>query len=484
MTNFLTFALPTLNKVIDILITLVHKLINSGDNMLLPTSLSHFNRRVLLARFLVLILLFSLTACAKKQPNNQIFLMPAPDVYNVGAIDPFTDFDPIEAIPYEGMLYATDRKPAEEGDEKNIYLNERGFLLRVGVGKIEAGKIDMTWEEAREISLLKNRTDKYPMKITEVREIGILAESYSHFFDPEVTDIEKPGKDFAAMINAKLAKSKRKDIYIYVHGYKVVFENPLLVSTELWHFLGYDGVFIAYSWPSTPKTLAYFSDLETTSLSADNLRLLLEYLARDTDAENIHIIGYSAGTRLVINALNQLALIYKNEDKETFRKYLRIGHVILAGSDFDRQLFGAYIDNGILKVSKNFTIYLSEMDKALGMSKWVFNRDRLGQTWDESKMTENIADWLWNTDEITFIDVKDAEKSSTGNGHAYFRKSPWVSSDILSTLLYDLTPEERSLTRTREWPMWKFPPDYIKTLAERLAKENPALAPLTEKKTE
>jgi esterase/lipase superfamily enzyme len=252
----------------------------------------------------------------------------------------------------------------------------------------------MTWEEAREISLLKNRSGKYPMKITEVEEIGILAESYSNFIPPKVPDIEQPGKDFAAKINEKLATSKRKDIYIYVHGYKVVFENPLLVATELWHFLGYDGVFIAYSWPSTPKTLAYFSDLETTSLSAYNLRILLEYLARDTDAENIHIIGYSAGTRLVINALNQLALIYGDEDKETFQKYLRIGHVILTGSDFDRQLFGAYIDEGILKVSKDFTVYLSEMDKALSLSKWLFKRDRLGQMWHDGKMTKFIADWL------------------------------------------------------------------------------------------
>jgi len=439
-----------------------------------------YNKQVLLARFLVLVLLFSLTACAKKQPINQIFLMPAPDVYDAGAIDPFTDFNPMEAISYEGMLYATDRKPAAEDDKEDYYLNERGFLLRLGVGNLQLGDNTMTWEEAREISLLKNRAGNYPIKVTSVKETGILAESYSNFIPPDEGDIEAPGKIFAANINKKLAKSKRKDIYIYVHGYKVVFENPLLVAAELWHFLGYDGVFIAYAWPSTPKTLAYFSDLETTSFSAYNLRLLLEYLARDTDAENIHIIGYSAGTRVVINALNQLALIHRGETKETFRKYLRIGHVILTGSDFDRQLFGAYIDEGILEVPKRFTIYLSEMDKALGMSKWVFKRDRLGQTWDEDKMTEYIADWLWETDEITFIDVKDAEKSSTGNGHAYFRQSPWVSSDILTTLLYDLTPEERTLQRTREWPMWKFPPDYIKTLAERLAKENPALAPLTE----
>ena len=85
------------------------------------------------------------------------------------------------------MLYATDRKPADQGDEKNIYLNERGFLLRLGVGKIQLGDNTMTWEEARRISLLKNRSDKYPLKITEVEEIGILAESYSKFIPPEVS---------------------------------------------------------------------------------------------------------------------------------------------------------------------------------------------------------------------------------------------------------------------------------------------------------
>ncbi|MGB6972235.1 MAG: hypothetical protein WBD61_08750, partial [Desulfobulbales bacterium] len=97
---------------------------------------------------LALLLIFNLAACAKK-PVNEIFLMPAPDVYDAGAIDPFTDFDPIKAIPYEGMLYATDRKAADQGDEKNIYLNERGFLLRLGVGKIQLGDNTITWDEAR-----------------------------------------------------------------------------------------------------------------------------------------------------------------------------------------------------------------------------------------------------------------------------------------------------------------------------------------------
>ena len=62
-----------------------------------------------------------------------------------------------------------------------------------------------------------------------------------------------PSEQFAAKVNAKLAISRAKDVFIYLHGYKVVFENPLLVASELWHFLGYEGVFIAFAWPSTPR---------------------------------------------------------------------------------------------------------------------------------------------------------------------------------------------------------------------------------------
>jgi len=453
--------------------------------MELQASSAHSVWKALLFRLIALSLLFSLAACAGK-PLDQIFLMPAPDVYDAGAIDPFTDADPIKAIPYEGILYATDRKPSDGQGKEAHYLNERGFVLRLGVGKIELGDKNMTWEEARKVSLLKNRPGNYPLKVSNIREIGILADSYSVFTRPPGLGAEalEPGKRYAEKINEKLAISKSKDIYIYVHGYKVVFENPLLVAAELWHFLGYDGVFIAYAWPSTPKNLAYFSDLETTSLSSFNFRIFLEYLARETEAKNIHIIGYSAGTRLVINGLSQLALKYKDESKDNFQQKLRIGHVILTASDFDRQLYGALINSGILDVPRDTTIYLSELDSALSLSRWVFRRERLGQMWMNRKLPEGLSELLWQTDDLILIDVSDVEKASTGNGHAYFRKSPWVSSDILSTLMYDLTPVERGLFNSKEWPIWQFPSDYILKLVGKLAELNPDLAPLKEPKTD
>ena len=128
--------------------------------------------------FILLAATLAVTACATGGPY-QLNLMPAPDVYDDGAIDPFTDTDPIEKIPYSGILYATNRAPAV--DEEGYYLNQRGGVLRLGAARIQLGKEGVTWEEARQISLAKNRTDKYPLKVTEVEELGILDRSGAFF---------------------------------------------------------------------------------------------------------------------------------------------------------------------------------------------------------------------------------------------------------------------------------------------------------------
>ena len=289
------------------------------------------------------------------------------------------------------------------------------------------------------------------------------------------SDPRKPAERFAGLVNAQLNRSRRKDIYIYVHGYKVVFENPLLVATELWHFLGYDGVFIGYAWPSTPSRWAYFSDIETAELTAHNLRLFLKFLAEETEAERIHIIGYSAGTRVVVTTLLQLALLHAGQDKSSIQDKLRIGHVILVGSDVDRQLFGAYLVDGLLNVPASVSVYVSKSDRALGVSRWLFRRDRLGQMWQGRQIHPATVDFLRQAENLHIINVTEAEGAATGNGHAYFRKSPWASSDILVSLLYNLKPAERGLEKDAELPIWTFPPDYIQKLQTVLMSANPEL---------
>jgi esterase/lipase superfamily enzyme len=156
---------------------------------------------------------------------------------------------------------------------------------------------------------------------------------------------------------------------------------------------------------------------------------------------------------------------------------LKIGNVILTGSDYDLDLFGGLVVDGLLKVTDRHTIYLSGTDKALGISNWVFGgRNRLGQVWRDLENDAPAAEFLRDHDELIVIDVSEAEQSASGNGHAYFRKSPWVSSDILATLRYGLAPADRGLVLSAELPIWTFPPDYIDKLRGVLIEVNPDLA--------
>ena len=54
-----------------------------------------------------------------------------------------------------------------------------------------------------------------------------------------------------------------------------------------------------------------------------------------------------------------------------------------------------------------------------------------------------------------------AAGSTTGNGHDYFRQSPWVSSDILALLALNLAPDKRGLVPGNIPQLWRFPPDYV-----------------------
>ncbi|WP_163340571.1 alpha/beta hydrolase [Desulfopila sp. IMCC35008] len=244
-------------------------------------------------RYIILLSLVTITGCADAPYS--INMMPSPEAYATGVVNPFSDTNPIDVAPWHGLLYVTDRVPNEGENLSDFYSDEPANLLRLGISHIGiSGKKDILWDELHRISILKNRKEDYPLVVESIEEYGILDRSYYRYMDPSLVadDPEKVGKEFAGKINAKLSVSKNKGVYIYVHGYNTNFEDPVLVATELWHYLDYDGVFIAYSWPATNKGTAYFGDTEKAHWAGRHLRTFLRYLSDTTDAENIHVIAY------------------------------------------------------------------------------------------------------------------------------------------------------------------------------------------------
>ena len=297
------------------------------------------------------------------------------------------------------------------------------------------------------------------LSVPEAEELGVLPDTRPPFTPVEFDSsaAEAGPREFADLIDRTLLDGPGREIYVYVHGYKVVFENAVTVSTELWHYLDYEGAFIAFAWPSTPSRLAYLGDLETAEIAAITLRQFLEYLSAATQAQRIHLVGYSAGTRVVISALAGLAQQSRNA---------RIGHVVLIGSDMDRGLLGLTLADSVLDAVDDVTVYVSSNDKAMGISRRLFGRERAGEALSSHTSGEAPLEWLREHPKLSFVDVTDAAESTTENGHRYFRKSPWVSSDLLMLLRFGFRPGERGLVRSQDSPSWRFPPDYIERLSE------------------
>lgn len=405
--------------------------------------------------YLPILIALLVTACAEKQ-YNEIALMPSPVAYTTGAVDPFRGRSNTEVVNSK-LFYATDRAPADDSDASEFYANRRGYLLRVGSATVTMTPPATNWSEVREITQSADREVERTLSVTAVEEIGPLPiDSPNPLVEqPSANVLAETKRSFRAQVNRQLAGSGGRDAVIYVHGYNVDFEYPTLVSRELQHFLGYEGVFISYNWPATPNRAAYFKDLETVSATRRNLRSLIEFLVNDTNVRRVHLIGYSAGSRLAFETAYQLTLQSNAGHGNTW-----LGQVILVGSDLDRTYFAEALGDGLLDNMDQLSIYMSGSDAALNMSRLVFGQHRLGQIWESNEDTQAMETKLSALSKLALIDVTRSPGSALGNGHWYFRSSPWASNDILLTLLKGLAPQDRGLVREPGTAVWHFPEDY------------------------
>jgi len=429
-------------------------------------------------RFHFILLIAVLSSCGSNGPL--VFdLMPAPAAFTDTGIRLPNEDELVKDSTSHDIFYATDRRPASANDKQQFYSSKRGNALRLGRAEIETGRDDLTWSDARRVSLLKTRTEKFPIKVKGVKEYGVMDQSihkYSTLTQADVDQSPAATKQYIKEINQKLANSRNRTINIFVHGYKVTFENPILTTAEMWHFLAYDGVFIAYSWPSTPKTLAYFSDTETALVSSRHLRDLILFLSKRTNVDKINVIGYSAGSRVVTRAIGDLAILQTGKTHAQNKQQLKLGTVAIIAGDVDRKLVSGYLLDGADKLMDQFLIYQSDSDKALSFSRLLTSRNRLGQTFNIEDIDPTSIQYLKDHPHVVIVDVSNAEAARAGNGHGYLRNSPWVTSDLLMALAYAPKPQDRGLALKKAGiPLWTFPENYTEGLGKALRRYNPKL---------
>ena len=398
----------------------------------------------------------------------QTHLMTTPAIVSDGHINPFDHVVP-EYQNSEAPVFVASARTVS-GKTKypaQYYTTKRSRMVRVGLATLEIGP-GMTWDELVEESMVAKRSHNPEIALTAYEEYGPLWSTawppdFSFERDWDAAGIERgPADRFVEAIEEHLARSRRKEITIYVHGFNTKFEENLKRASEFWHYMERDEVLVSFDWASKGSLFSYEVDKANANFAIRQFRELLEFLATDTSAERINIIAHSAGNPIAIEALRQLSLKYYDLDDAEAQRRAKIGHVVFAAPDADLDTSLSAGVDGAGRVTQGFIVYASRKDKALGFSGGIFGDVRLGNS--IGKLTDDERDALIASDK-QWIDVAEAEKhSSTWLGHSYFHDNPWVSSDLMIFLRTGATAEERGLVRDMETGFLTFPDDYEEQL--------------------
>lgn len=246
-------------------------------------------------------------------------------------------------------------------------------------------------------------------------------------------------KDFFINLGKMVKASKKSNAFVFIHGYNVSFEDAARRTAQLSYDLHFDGAPVFYSWPSNGKTLAYTYDEANIEWAEYSLRIFLERFFSESKAENIYLIAHSMGNRALTRVIASIM-----EDKPKLRK--RIKEIILTAPDIDAQVFKRAIAPRLTKAGRPVTLYTSNEDKALFLSKGIHAYPRAGDSGE---------------DMIILPGIETIDASGINSGflkHSYFAESDPVLNDMFYLINRGNRANDRKLrgVDTKNGRYWSF----------------------------
>ncbi|MBL7645715.1 MAG: alpha/beta hydrolase [Candidatus Hydrogenedentes bacterium] len=381
------------------------------------------------------LILLLVPACATRQ------LMPPPALYAARGENPFEGTPEVLRSPDVNIIYATDRQRLEDKTGALTYGSLRAPALVTGVSAVRFGEIE-DWDSLVSQSLSTDRKEKlapHIVKNTETFTWPASGRKVDWYLSDEAgkraieAEFQVAGTQLQEVVSKQLSQTDLKEVYVLVHGYNVPFDDSVTTIAELWHFMGRQGVPIAYSWPAGHGGIrGYTTDRESGEYTVMHLKNMLEALAQCPDLQKVNILAHSRGTDVALTALRELNIAYRNRGLDP-GKALKLGSVVLAAPDLDFEVVTQRVmAEGVPFVPEQVTIYISEDDRALGLSSWVFDSvSRIGKL--TSKILSPVQKKrLAQNDTLEVVDAR--VKRADIFGHSYFYQDPSVSSDVILVL--------------------------------------------------
>jgi esterase/lipase superfamily enzyme len=380
-------------------------------------------------------------------------LMPAPAVFLDERVSPVLE---AASDPLINVFYATNRE-ARGTPEARVYARVPGADLNVGEVTIRIGDDATTLDRIFEWSTGASDDPRPYLHLAAVDEQAVIAP------DAPLSDAAKA---WLAEVEKAVAESRSGDVIIYVHGANTNLERAAGQAAQLQHFTGRNAVVVLFAWPTAENFLLYRRDLVTAEQSAPELARLIALLAENTTAKKIDVFTYSAGGTVGSDGL----AIAARKAAEPGAADPRIGEVYHAAPDADFRSFVDDLKDYAGRATRT-TVAANLSDSALRLSRIVTGASRAGRP-DMTELTPEATEFLLAaTDqyglELLRVRPENIPGLSTFS-HTFWYEDPWVSSDVLFTLLFHLAPDGRGLDygdTSFGGHYWTFTPDYPERLA-------------------
>ena len=322
--------------------------------------------------------------------------------------------------------YATDRGRTDSEDPARLYGHARANGLSYGVATVSIprshrpGIIDKP-------SLWRAEFGLSPSKHVMLQSV------------------EPLGKEafFGSLGDAVRARD-RKEIFVFIHGYNVTFEQAAKRAAQIAYDMNFSGLPVLYSWPSRGLAMGYIRDTAVVRLSGRRLLAFLDDLVEDSGADHIHIVAHSMGNRALTDALELMALRrgVSAGDAPVFDQ------IVFAAPDVDADLFAAMMPT-IRPLARRLTLYASQQDWALFASRKLHgDAPRAGQAGE---------------DVLVASDFDSVDMSLLGSdmlAHSYFSSALL---DLYTLFSRDLDPPRRCGLEPAEArgdrSAWRYVPD-------------------------
>jgi esterase/lipase superfamily enzyme len=399
--------------------------------------------------------------CASVQPH----MIPTPVVFRDSRLDMTKRLPPELRSTEVPVFYATTRAPVKPG-RPGHYADAAGEGVMLGVASVRLGPPGWQWSDLVASDLADTHGNARPGEVERIQELG------RWNGEEGASEAERA---FVARIDEQLSKTRNPEVVLYVHGYRVRFDEVTVMMGSWSHYLGHSAL-VTFQWPTGQHFWNYLTDCPNAEQYVPDIERLIALLST-THAKHVNIIAYSCGSPLLGQALARLRVRHPQEDRAQLAERYRIGNVIFAASDVDLKTFAREYMPPVMDLARQTIVYMSRNDAALGFSSVVAGASRLGRP-DIADLTVQDIKRLAADPRFQAIDVSDvrgAHEMGGMRGHGYWYANDWISTDVALSLRHPIPPAQRCLVREPDRVVWKFPDNYVDCLAQRLGTAFPEL---------